>query len=156
MKRIAVIAYSLKTSVRYADRLRSLFGSCVEVVSYALEKGIAAPIQADVALISAHSIYGYVEEKLAQCQYLMIADLTLYQEAVDQLRALPRGSRAMLVNSTMEMAVETIRLIHNAGIKHIEMTPSILASPVVPDVPIGNHPRRSLTWCPLMCPRSWI
>mgnify|MGYP003101126532 CR=1 FL=1 len=60
MKKIAVIAYSLKTSVRYADRLRSLFGSCVEVVSYALEKGIAAPIQADVALISAHSIYGAI------------------------------------------------------------------------------------------------
>ena len=140
MKRIAVIAYSLKTSVRYADRLRSLFGSCVEVVSYALEKGIAAPIQADVALISAHSIYGYVEEKLAQCQYLMIADLTLYQEAVDQLRALPRGSRAMLVNSTMEMAVETIRLIHNAGIKHIEMTPFYPGIAVVPDVPIAITP----------------
>ena len=140
MKKIAVIAYSLKTSVRYADRLRSLFGSCVEVVSYALEKGIAAPIQADVALISAHSIYGYVEEKLAQCQYLMIADLTLYQEAVDQLRALPRGSRAMLVNSTMEMAVETIRLIHNAGIKHIEMTPFYPGIAVVPDVPIAITP----------------
>ena len=140
MKRIAVIAYSLKTSVRYADRLRSLFGSCVEVVSYALEKGIAAPIQADVALISVHSIYGYVEEKLAQCQYLMIADLTLYQEAVDQLRALPRGSRAMLVNSTMEMAVETIRLIHNAGIKHIEMTPFYPGIAVVPDVPIAITP----------------
>ena len=140
MKRIAVIAYSLKTSVRYADRLRSLFGSCVEVVSYALEKGIAAPIQADVALISAHSIYGYVEEKLAQCQYPMIADLTLYQEAVDQLRALPRGSRAMLVNSTMEMAVETIRLIHNAGIKHIEMTPFYPGIAVVPDVPIAITP----------------
>ena len=140
MKRIAVIAYSLKTSVRYADRLRSLFGSCVEVASYALEKGINAPIQADVALISAHSIYGYVEEKLAQCQYLMIADLTLYQEAVDQLRALPRGSRAMLVNSTMEMAVETIRLIHNAGIKHIEMTPFYPGIAVVPDVPIAITP----------------
>ena len=140
MKKIAVIAYSLKTSVRYADRLRSLFGSCVEVVSYALEKGINAPIQADVALISAHSIYGYVEEKLAQCQYLMIADLTLYQEAVDQLRALPRGSRAMLVNSTMEMAVETIRLIHNAGIKHIEMTPFYPGIAVVPDVPIAITP----------------
>ncbi len=140
MKRIAVIAYSLKTSVRYADQLRSLFGSCVEVVSYALEKGIAAPIQADIALISAHSIYGYVEEKLAQCQYLMIADLTLYQEAVDQLRALPRGSRAMLVNSTMEMAVETIRLIHNAGIKHIEMTPFYPGIAVVPDVPIAITP----------------
>lgn len=140
MKKIAVIAYSLKTSVRYADRLRSLFGSCVEVVSYALEKGIAAPIQADIALISAHSIYGYVEEKLAQCQYLMIADLTLYQEAVDQLRALPRGSRAMLVNSTMEMAVETIRLIHNAGIKHIEMTPFYPGIAVVPDVPIAITP----------------
>ena len=140
MKRIAVIAYSLKTSVRYADRLRSLFGSCVEVASYALEKGIAAPIQADIALISAHSIYGYVEEKLAQCQYLMIADLTLYQEAVDQLRALPRGSRAMLVNSTMEMAVETIRLIHNAGIKHIEMTPFYPGIAVVPDVPIAITP----------------
>ena len=140
MKKIAVIAYSLKTSVRYADRLRSLFGSCVEVVSYALEKGIAAPIQADIALISAHSIYGYVEEKLAQCQYLMIADLTLYQEAVAQRRALPRGSRAMLVNSTMEMAVETIRLIHNAGIKHIEMTPFYPGIAVVPDVPIAITP----------------
>lgn len=140
MKKIAVIAYSLKTSVFYADQLRGLFGSGVEVASYALEKGINAPIQADVALISAHSIYGYVEEKLAQCQYLMIADLTLYQEAVDQLRALPRGSRAMLVNSTMEMAVETIRLIHNAGIKHIEMTPVYPGIAVVPDVPIAITP----------------
>lgn len=140
MKKIAVIAYSLKTSVFYADQLRGLFGSGVEVASYALEKGINAPIQADVALISAHSIYGYVEEKLAQCQYLMIADLTLYQEAADQLRALPRGSRAMLVNSTMEMAVETIRLIHNAGIKHIEMTPFYPGIAVVPDVPIAITP----------------
>ena len=93
MKKIAVIAYSLKTSVFYADQLRGLFGSGVEVASYALEKGINAPIQADVALISAHSIYGYVEEKLAQCQYLMIADLTLYQgrcpEAVEPCWSTP-------------------------------------------------------------------
>ena len=93
LKKIAVIAYSLKTSVFYADQLRGLFGSGVEVASYALEKGINAPIQADVALISVHSIYGYVEEKLAQCQYLMIADLTLYQEAVGPAAgAAPRQS----------------------------------------------------------------
>ena len=45
MKKIAVIAYSLKTSVFYADQLRGLFGSGVEVASYALEKGINAPIR---------------------------------------------------------------------------------------------------------------
>ena len=110
MKRIAVIAYSLKTSVRYADQLRSLFGSCVEVVSYALEKGIAAPIQADIALISAHSIYGYVEEKLAQHSDYK-GFLVIWDEFTDVMKS---DIGLSLLVDLQRLADETMNAEHNS------------------------------------------
>lgn len=140
MKQVAVIAYSLKTAVLYADRIRSFFGERATAKPYALEKGIPEPIQADAALLSAHSIYGYAEEYLRGCQYILVAELTLYQDSLEQLRMLPPGTRAMLVNSTMEMAVETIRLIHNAGIKHIELTPVYPGLAAIPPLSLAITP----------------
>lgn len=140
MKYIAVIAYSIKTAAFYAKQIHSLFGSLVQTSAYQLEGPMPEQIESDVVLISAPSIYGLVEARLHHCRHVIVADITLYKSAVDRLRSLPSGTRAMLVNTTMEMAVETIGLIRNSGVNHIELVPVYPGIGAVPPLKLAITP----------------
>lgn len=123
MQRIVIITYERQTAQAYADQLAYLFNEYASVEPYSLEDNNTLDIEADVVIASTHSIYSMVRKHARNCRNIIFADLTLEKETVKSLGSLPKGSRAMLVNSTMEMAVQTIDLIYSSGINHIEMLP---------------------------------
>jgi len=139
MKQIAIMTYEKRTADFYAVQILRLFQDSVNVTSYAVD----APqqmISADVVLVSTHSIYALVENQLKDCRHVIIADITLKKESVEKLRALPADTEAMLVNTTMEMAVETIALIYNSGVNHIKLFPVYPGIAQLPDVPLAITP----------------
>lgn len=144
MKTIVVIAQDMCTADIYARQIRCLFDEFVTLQPYALEADFPMHIDAEVVLLSAHFIYTMVEARLRDCRHVIIADITLQKSAVDKLRALPEGTKAMLVNTTMEMAIETINLIHNAGISHIELTPVYPGIEKLPPLALAVTPGETL------------
>lgn len=140
MKNIAVITHGMQTADIYARQIRSLFNELVCVKTYALEEGLPLHMNADVVLLSAHFIYTLAEARLRDCRHVIIADITLLKSAVDKLRCIPEGKKAMLVNTTMEMAIETINLIHNAGIRHIELLPVYPGIEQIPPLALAITP----------------
>lgn len=144
MKTIVIITQGMRTADIYAKQIRSLFNEFVHIQPYALEEDFPMHIDADVVLLSAHFIYTLVEARLRDCRHVIIADITLLKSAVDKLRTLPAGTKAMLVNTTMEMAIETINLIHNAGINHIELMPVYPGIDKVPSLDLAVTPGESL------------
>ena len=140
MKIVAVITHGMQTADIYARQIRSLFNEFVQVKTYALEEGLPLQINADVVLLSAHFIYTLAEARLRDCRHVIIADITLLKSAVDKLRCLSEGTKAMLVNTTMEMAIETINLIHNSGIRHIELFPVYPGLEEIPPLTLAITP----------------
>lgn len=141
MKQIVVIAYNMRTAASYARQLVSLLGEQeVPAEAYAMERGLPSRISADAVLLSAHFIYTLLEDRLRECRHVIVADITLPAKALDCLREMPSGTRAMLVNTTMEMAVETINLIRNAGIYHIELVPVYPGMEEIPPLSLAVTP----------------
>lgn len=140
MKNIVLIAHSARTAYRYTKLILSLFGSRVRVESYSLDGAVPEEITADVVLVSTHSIYSLLESRLKNCRHVVIADITLCKSSLEPLRSLPTDTKAMLVNTTLEMAVDTIRLIHNAGINHIELVPVYPGMEEIPKLDLAITP----------------
>lgn len=140
MKTIVIITHSTRTGDIYARQVLALFAESVGVTQYALEEDLPLHIDADVVLLSAHFIYTLVESRLHSCRHIIIADITLRKSAVEKLRSLPEGTKSMLVNTTMEMAIETINLIHNSGINHIELMPVYPGLLPIPSVNLAITP----------------
>lgn len=123
MQRVVVITYERRTAQDYAVQLVDLFSGYALVEPYSLEDNASLDVEADVVIASTHSIYSLVSEYAKSCRNILFADLTFKKETLKRLLAVPVGTKAMLVNSTMEMAVQTIALIHSSGVNHIELLP---------------------------------
>lgn len=140
MQRVVVITYERRTAQNYADQLANLFHGYASVEPYSLEDNTSLDVEADVVIASTHSIYSMVRKHARHCRNILFADLTFRKETLESLRTIPKGTKAMLVNSTMEMAVQTISLIHSAGISHIELSPVYPEIADTPDYSIAITP----------------
>lgn len=123
MQRVVIITYEKRTAQAYAGQVEQLFHGYASVEPYSLEENSTLDVEADVVIASTHSIYSMVRKHARNCRNIIFADLTLRKETLNKLRDIPKGTKAMLVNSTLEMAVQTIALIYSSGINHIELLP---------------------------------
>lgn len=140
IKTIALITHSIKTSVSYSERIQFLFDGTIQIEAYTLNQLLPEQIVADIALVSTYAVYALIESRLQGCNHVIIADITLSKEALNKLRRLPAGTQAMLVNTTMEMAADTISLIRNTGIRHIELVPVYSGISHLPDLTMAITP----------------
>ena len=125
MKKIAIVTNMRKIADFYAEEIKNLFQDQLETAAYSVEDGagILVGIEADLIMVSTHGIYDLVKRYVRNCDDIFIADITLKKQSLNQMRQLLPGTKAMLVNITLEMAVETIGLIYNSGISHVEIVP---------------------------------
>lgn len=125
MKKIAIVTNQRNIAEFYARELKNLFQEHLEPSVYSVEDGagILRGITADLIMVSTHGVYELVKGYVRNRDDIFIADLTLKKQSLDQMKKIPSGTQAMLVNITLEMAVETIGLIYNSGISHIEIVP---------------------------------
>ncbi len=114
MKKIAIVTNMRKIADFYAEEIKNLFQDQTETAAYSVEDGagILVGIEADLIMVSTHGIYDLVKRYVRNCDGIIIADITLKKQSLNQMRQLLPGTKAMLVNITLEMAVETIGLIY--------------------------------------------
>ncbi len=138
--KVAVIAYTKMTAQFYGLQLQKLFKENISVEIYSVEDSNLTGIVCDVIIASTYSIYEIVKAYVSNCDNIVIADITLTKDSLETLRRIPAGSNAMLVNTTLEMAVETIGLIYNSGINHINLLPVYPSISVVPPYDLAITP----------------
>lgn len=143
IKKLTIFAYENKTAELYAQQIKKLFGKHIEVECYAIEDGNIINIDSDLILASTHSVYEYVKKYVLNNNNIIIADITLKKASVDKLKELPFGTKAMLVNLTIEMAISTIGIIYNYGIDNIEFFPVYPGMTEIPKYNIAITPGES-------------
>lgn len=123
MKRVTVVAYEEHTGRQYAQTLRDLFGDAVEVSFYSMYHRFPQQLEADIVLASTYSVCEVVKCWVQDFDNIIIADITLRKDALEQLRVFPPQTKGILVNTSLESAIDTISLIYKHGIRNLDLTP---------------------------------
>lgn len=143
-KRLGIITLSEAVGQYYKKQLSELFPSTVEITSYSFEsenldneKTIELLKSLDIVLISTSSQYEVVKNYLGRDFNVVISKLTLSKSGYEILKGLKDIKNAMLVNLSLEMAIETMGLLYSLGIDNIKFTPIYPTIGKIPDIDVA-------------------
>lgn len=142
-KKLAVVSLAKAVAQFYVQQLSRLFGQLADIVSYNFEDGSAFQIlPADLFIVSTSATESYqvAEKWLPQGSPFLISNITITKSALKQLLTLPRGTRALLVNLNLKMALEVIADLHRMGVNNIDFVPFYPFAEPVSDVDLAITP----------------
>ncbi|MCG8538321.1 MAG: sigma 54-interacting transcriptional regulator [Clostridia bacterium] len=123
-KKIVVATLYENAAKVYSEQIKEIFSDYVEVKRYSFfDKNIEKSIDADLVIIPSTLIFELVKKHVTSNSQIIVVNRTLSKAGFDKINDLPKNTRAMLVNVSVEMAVETISLIYQLGVKDIDLTP---------------------------------
>jgi len=138
-KTIGIITKSQDMADFYAGLLRRLFGDTTDICTANLEdRSIQKLRGCDLYLVSVTSYdliyHSWARECLPPKARTVQASITFTRKAVETLKAYPEGTKALLVNQTRHMAMESISQLYHLGISNIEFLPYFPGAEMVPGV----------------------
>lgn len=123
-KTLAVVTFYINSGEFYSKQITNMFHDSLNVKTYCFENGsIEEGIDADLILILSYSLFEAVKKHVSNNSEIIVANRTLSKDDFNKLKKLAEGTRAMLVNVSAEMSMETISLIYQLGARHIDITP---------------------------------
>lgn len=144
MKRIVLITEELSNSTPYERTLLQLFGQEIQIRSFSVRNHDypSMPKDADLYLISCTSSDAYKEVSayLPADKPTVPAKITYLKRDIEALQQLPAGTRAILVNFSMQMAIESIAELHRLGITQIQLFPYCPGMAVPPRIEMAITP----------------
>ncbi|MBP1744560.1 MAG: hypothetical protein H6Q58_1538 [Firmicutes bacterium] len=143
-KEVAVVTFMASAAKFYSERLKELFGGHINTSLYSVEEHtISEKIEADLIIVSTYTIFETIKNNINAGSEIVIPNLTFTKESLEQIRALPKGTKCMLVNSSVDMCMETISLISQLGINHVEFFSVYPGMTEVPDLEVAVTPGES-------------
>lgn len=140
MKRVIVVAYEKRTGQQYAQTLTRLFSDVADISYYCLCEGYPDHLDADIVLASTYSVCEVVKCYVHNFEHIIIADITLRKDALEQLHTLPPKTKALLVNNSLENAIDTISLIYKYGIHNLDLIPFYPSAQSIPHCDLAITP----------------
>ena len=143
-KKLIMITESYSTSQVYEQWLYEFFGQEIEVEAYSVERDrIDRTLpSADLYLVAATSSAAF--RRVVSCipagGQVVISTITFRRREIEELKALPTGTRALLVNLSIQMAIETVAELNRLDITHIELIPYYPGAACPPDVQLAITP----------------
>lgn len=124
MKRLILFALYTQTSEYLNEQLNSIFCDLIEIASYSIENDYSvSAVDGDIVLITTPSILNLVRKKVKDGVPIVSMRRTLTVDAFNKLKRIPSKSKVLLVNSTLDTALETIAQIYQLGITEIYFIP---------------------------------
>lgn len=145
MKTIAVIAYDKVSADVYAEQVRYFMGAKASVFSYSTREYFNDIRPADLYLIStcACTDLNNLQKQLPSNSEVTIIQVTIRKESLKQLLKIPQGTKALVVNLSHKMAIETMALFNRFGIDNIECYPCSPNETYRPDITFAVTPGES-------------
>ena len=124
MKSIAFIAYDPDYALQVKENISAFFEGEAEINCYvASELGPEALIEEDVVITSTYALYQNLRGRLENVADLFVIDRTLYKKTIEELKKIPAGTRALIVNLDYKNTMEFLGLLKEGGVDNIEMFP---------------------------------
>lgn len=126
MKTIAVIAYDKSSVQVYADQVIYFMGNRAKTILYSVKDNFISQIMpADLYLIStcAYTELNNIRKYLPLKGEVVIIRVTIRKNSLKQLLKVPPRTKALLVNISHKMAIETMALLNQLGVDNIDFYP---------------------------------
>ena len=133
-KRLAIATYDSESVRLYARQVRDFLGDGFSIDIYSVQEGTLCEMApADVYMISTCA---FIDRDLTQIipddGAVVITEVHITREGLARLQAVPRNTRALLVNINQPMVTETIALFNQLGVNHIQFVPYYPGAPEPP------------------------
>ena len=124
MKKIAIIAFEKSHADFIKEELSIYLDKFTQIYSYSLQEvECIETIHVDCIVLSASTVFKNVERKIKDNTILHVVQWMLNYKNIEELKAIPKGTKAMLVNYDYRTSMEVITQVYEAGIKHLELVP---------------------------------
>ncbi len=121
-KTVAILAYTKETSIKIASQLENILGNYIVFEAYSLED-LNEQINAHLMLVTSQSYTGEVAKWASLETEILVIQRTIRKDAWETLMSIPPRTQVLLVNDNIESALETIALLYELSIKHLDYTP---------------------------------
>lgn len=138
--RVVIIVQSKRNARVIREQLNDLLGGFICFDSLSYEEGIDSIVCADLVLVSSLVIAGQIAKYLMPGTDILVIRRTIKRESWDKLMTLPLRTKALLVNGDQEVTIETVALLYELGIKHLELIPYYPGLDPIRDVNIAVTP----------------
>lgn len=142
--KIAIVGEYKSTSDFLYKELKNLFEESIDIKSYSFEKDdFKADIDCDLILITDTSYFEKVNKESSEGTEIIVLNRTLTKEGLNKLIDLKKDKKAMLVNASMNTAVNTVSTIYKLGIRHINLIPVYPGLKDIPNINLAITPGES-------------
>lgn len=124
-RRAVLLTTSEVTRDALVHQLNNYLGDDIEVIGYAVEQGLENILKADLYIFSSALQYrellevGYSFED----KKTIVGKRTVNTDHLDQIVELPENSKVLFVNDSEESTIESIEILNELGVNHIEYIP---------------------------------
>ena len=123
-KKIAIVAVRENYAEWLRGQLQLLFKDNLEIEIYSYDTNtINKTINADSILVTATSLYGAVKKFIFKGTKVITLGTTITDVQYSQIASMPAGSQVLIVNDTYEATFQTITLLQNLNIDHLDLIP---------------------------------
>src|SRR5512145_463945 len=126
MKQIAVVTKTRKTRLGEALRqnLEEVLEGWAEIRIHALDElGPGESVEADVVLAMARSKVLELRDHVPEARRILLVHRTIRESKIYDIFAIPPGARVLVVNDTPETTLETVALLQQLEINHLQYVP---------------------------------
>ncbi len=122
-KTICIVSQTIVTCASIIKEFNNIFGEYLEIIGWSMESGLEPKNheRTEIYLVTSNAVLNKIKHKLKK-DYIIISR-TLNFEKIHKLLELEKGTNAILVQNNYEMSIESINIIKNVGIEHINLLP---------------------------------
>ncbi|WP_099189066.1 sigma-54 interaction domain-containing protein [Tepidibacter mesophilus] len=139
-KELAIVTFKNEAAKIYSRQIKDFLGDNIKIKLYAFENEKIEFIKEKLVLLSTYLKYDEVKKHTHKDAQIIIPRITLTKSSIDKVKDIEKGKDVLLFNLTLDMSLETISLIYQLGIDHINLIPCYPEMKKLPEVNIAITP----------------
>lgn len=140
---LGIVTFKENAAELYTNQIETFLNKKININQHSFESGKVETLKEKLILLSTVLKYDKVKHMVDKDAQIIVARFTLRKSSVDLIKAIPKGKNVLLFNLTAEIALETISLIYQLGIDHINLIPAYPEMEVFPEADLAITPGES-------------
>lgn len=139
-KEIILLAGTKGTKKALVAQLIDIMGDFIEIESYSLEENMPSVLEHKLIIVTSYLLKEEIAPYIGDnCTVFVVKRIVNY-ETIGKLLDLPAGTKALYVNDFAQNCFDSIEMLQQLGIDHIEYVPYYPGRAKIPPVPLAITP----------------
>ncbi len=122
-KKLAIITLEKNAMEMYLNNINDMFSDYIEVEAYSVYDELPECIEADLVVVSNEYVNNHIHFRINANTEIVYLRRTFICENLKRIFELPHGTKAMLIDYSMETCMNIISVLKGIGFRHIEWIP---------------------------------